>query len=154
MSLFCNHEWNEINGTRHLYNGGTSKEARFKCSKCPKKKWFDIFKVPKTIYIFRESNKGYISDGSHTFEELYNHRMILFAVICNTYKDKSWKSKLHSDGTMYDDYFIVGIETEKGSYSYHYSIDSWDIFNVKELKNAPEWDGHIPDDVDRLLSLI
>ena len=154
MRLFCKHDWNEIKGTKHLYNAGTSKEAKFKCSKCPRERWFDIFKVPKNTYVFKEYDKGSISDGSHTFDELYNHRMILFAVICNTYKDKSWKSKLHSDGTMYDDYFIVGIETEKGSYSYHYSIDSWDIFNVKELENAPEWDGHIPDDVDRLLSLI
>ena len=28
---------------------------------------------------------GKISDGYHTFEELYYHRMILFAVICNTH---------------------------------------------------------------------
>lgn len=154
MSLFHKHEWTEIKGTQHLYNGGTSKEAKFRCSTCSKEKWFDIFKLPKNLYVFKEYSKGYISDGDHTFNELYNHRMILFAVICNTYKDKSWKSKLHSDGTMYDDYFIVGIATKEGQYSYHYPIESWDIFKVEELKKAPEWDGHIPDDVDRLLSLI
>ena len=40
---------------------------------------------------------GKISDGYHTFDELYFHRMILFSVICNTYKEKAWKSKLHDD---------------------------------------------------------
>ena len=37
-------------------------------------------------------DKSNISDGSHTFGELYHHRAILFAVICNTYKENSWKS--------------------------------------------------------------
>ena len=63
------------------------------------------------------------SDGCHTFEELYEHRMALFSVICNTYKDKAWKSKLHDDGTMFKDYFIVGITTEEGEYTYHYHLD-------------------------------
>ena len=36
-----------------------------------------------------------ISDGYHTFDELYYHRMILFSIICNQNKDRAWKSKLH-----------------------------------------------------------
>lgn len=154
MKLFCKHEWSEINGTRQLYEGGISKEAKFKCSKCLKERWFDIFNVPKNTYVFKEYSKDYISDGSHTFEELYHHRMILFSVICNTYKDKAWKSWKHKDDTMYDDYFIVGITTDMGDYSYHYHKDNWDKFMVDELENAPEWDGHVPDDIDRLFSLI
>lgn len=95
-----------------------------------------------------------ISDGSHSFEELYHHRMYLFSIICNTYKEKAWKSKLHADGTMYDDYFIVGITTRYGDYTYHYHIDNWDMFDVKELEKAPEYDGHKPEDLHRLLPLI
>lgn len=30
---------------------------------------------------------GSISDGSHTFDELYYHRMVLFAVICKHHSD-------------------------------------------------------------------
>ena len=101
-----------------------------------------------------EKDMGEVSDGYHTFNELYHHRMVLFAVICNTYKDKAWKSWKHHDGDMYDDYFIVGITTDKGDYSYHYHKDNWDKFDVKELENAPAWDGHIPNDIDRLLSLL
>ena len=105
-------------------------------------------------YEFNVNNIGEISDGSHTFDELYHHRMFLFSIICNTYKDKAWKSKLHHDGTMYDDYFIVGIETRYGQYTYHYHINNWNMFDVKELDKAPEYDGHKPEDLHRLLSLI
>jgi hypothetical protein len=95
-----------------------------------------------------------ISDGYHTFDELYYHRMILFSIICNQNKEISWKSWLHADGSMYDDYFIVGITTPKGNYSYHYHKDYWDKFQVQELHNAPEWDGHKPSDIERLYSIL
>jgi len=101
-----------------------------------------------------EVDKGSISDGYHTFNELYYHRMMLFSVICNTYSSLAWKSKLHADGTMFDDYFIVGILTPKGQYTYHYELKYWDLFDVDELEKAPEWDGHQPKDVIRLLSLL
>lgn len=97
--------------------------------------------------------RGLINDGSHSFNELYYHRMILFAAVCNKNKANAWKSKKHADGSMYDNYFIVGIETPEGQYSYHYHIDNWNFFDVKELECAPEWDGHQPKDVKRLLSL-
>lgn len=96
---------------------------------------------------------GEVSDGSHTFNELYHHRMILFAIICNVYKEHAWKAWKHHDGTMYDDYFIVGIDTPQGQYSYHYHKDNWDYFKVIERHNAPKWDGHKPNDIERLLSL-
>lgn len=101
----------------------------------------------------KKVNNGDFSDGYHTFNELYYHRMILFAVICKQNEKLAWKSWLHHDGTMYDDYFIVGIDTPLGQYSYHYHKKYWDEFDVKELPNAPEWDGHEPKDIERLLSL-
>jgi hypothetical protein len=97
---------------------------------------------------------GGTSDGYHTFDELYHHRMILFSIICNQNKDVSWKSKLHHDGTMYDNYFIVGISTSEGDYTYHYHLDNWNYFDVKVLPKAPEWDGHKPEDIIRLLTLV
>ena len=99
------------------------------------------------------SSKG-ISDKWHTFDELYYHRMILFLSIQLSHKDKAWKSKQHHDGTMFDDSFIVGIDTPKGQYSYHYDLKFWCMFEgIKELDFAPEYDGHKPCDIDRLLSL-
>lgn len=98
---------------------------------------------------------NFISDGYHTFDSLYFQRCVLFAIICNLNKNKSWKSKKHSDGSMYDNYFIVGIDTPKGSYTYHYHMQYWDYFKIKELENAPKWDGHMEKDiVERLFSLL
>lgn len=95
-----------------------------------------------------------ISDGWHTFEELYYHRMILFLTIQKANKNISWKSKKHHDGTMFEDSFIVGIETPEGQYTYHYNLKYWDLFEeIKELNYAPEYDGHKPKDITRLLSL-
>jgi len=96
---------------------------------------------------------GNTSDGYHTFDELYYHRMILFSVICNQNRERAWKSWLHDDGTMFHNYFIVGIETPKGHYTYHYHKDYWDLFYVTELERAPEWDGHKPEDITRLLTI-
>lgn len=108
--------------------------------------------MPK--FEFDVERKGLISDGYHTFDELYYHRMILFSVICNQNKDMAWKSKLHDDGAMYDDYFIVGITTSEGDFTYHYHINEWDYFKVQELVYAPKWDGHTSEDITRLITLI
>ena len=98
---------------------------------------------------------GDTSDGYHTFNELYHHRAILFSVICNARPDIAWKSKRHHDGTMYDGMFIVGIDTPEGQATYHYDIDPyWDLFHVKEIEVAPEWDGHTPDEAIRRIGTI
>lgn len=95
------------------------------------------------------------SDGYHTFKELYHQRAILFATICNAFKEVAWKSKKHHDGTMFgDNWFIVGVQTSKGQYTYHYEVEYWHKFDVKELDFAPEFDGHTDKDVERLLSLV
>lgn len=94
-----------------------------------------------------------ISDGCHTFGELYYHRMVLFSVILNKNASIAWKAKKHHDGTMFDGYFICGIETPQGQYTYHYKLEFWDWFKVKELEFAPEYDGHKPKDIVRLLNI-
>ena len=69
----------------------------------------------RTKFEFEVEDVSQISDGYHTFDELYFHRMIMFAVICKVYGDKAWKSQLHHDGTMYNHYFIVGHFNTKGA---------------------------------------
>lgn len=98
---------------------------------------------------------GDTSDGYHTFNELYHHRAILFSVICNDRPEVAWKSKKHHDGTMYDGMFIVGIDTPEGQATYHYDIDPyWNLFRVKELELAPEWDGHTPGEAIRRIGTL
>lgn len=97
--------------------------------------------------------KGSISDGFHSFDELYDHRMTLFAAVHKAHQDKAWKAPLHADGTMWKGWFIVGINTPEGQFTYHYKSEHWDLFDVLVLAKAPEWDGHTPDDITRLMSL-
>lgn len=94
-----------------------------------------------------------ISDGYHTFDELYTHRMVLFSIILNAYPEISWKSKQHHDGTMFDGCFICGINTPEGQYTYHYKMKDWLHFRVPEVEKAPVYDGHKPSDISRLYSL-
>lgn len=102
-----------------------------------------------------ETGIGDLSDGYHTFNELYHHRAILFSVVCHMFPKLAFKSKKHSDGTMYENMFIVGLQTPYGQITYHYDIDPyWDIFRVPELPTAPKWDGHTPEDaLERLYML-
>lgn len=98
-----------------------------------------------------------ISDGYHTFGDLYAHRMTLFCVICNSYPELSWKSKRHfneKDDPMFEGSFIAGVSTKLGDAIYHIKLDYWDEFNIPEIENAPVFDGHKSDeDLERLKSL-
>ena len=96
-----------------------------------------------------------LSDGFHTFRQLYYQRMILFATIVSQNKDKAWKSLRHEDGELCfgGGWFIVGIDTPEGSYTYHYEDNYYSMFDCEELERGKHWDGHTEKDVIRLLSL-
>lgn len=101
---------------------------------------------------------GEVSDGFHTFNELYDHRALLFAALVNsTLNSVAWKSRQHADPAypMYEGMFIVGIDTPIGQATYHYDIDPyWDMFHCKELERAPKYDGHSPADaVERIFQM-
>lgn len=91
-----------------------------------------------------------ISDGSHTFGDLYRTRAYLFSLLINERPELSFKSEKHADGSMFPNYFIVGIFTPRGWFTYHYHMDYWDMFNCDEIDNAPDWDGHTEANIDRL----
>lgn len=96
-----------------------------------------------------------ITDGYHTFGELYGHRCALTAALAQLLP--SWRSKAHhplGDPMFEGGYFIVGIDLPTvGTVTYHYKLEDWDKFSgVDELEHAPAWDGATPDDtVTRLL---
>lgn len=96
-----------------------------------------------------------LSDGFHTFRQLYYQRMMLFATIVKQNRDKAWKSLRHEDGELCfgGGWFIVGIDTSEGSYTYHYEDNYYSLFDCEELRCAKHWDGHTEKDVTRLLSL-
>jgi len=115
-----------------------------------------------------------VSDGYHTIEELYNHRITLYIALCkakqkwmvacpdmrhqakNGYDKLVWRSKFHSDGSIIDGWFILGIGRKKGEQiTYHIPMDKWDDCDFAEtLEKAPKWDKHTSDDVlERLAKL-
>jgi hypothetical protein len=97
---------------------------------------------------------GEVSDGYHTFNELYEHRHLLFILVANQLTT-AWKSRLHDDGASYDGWFIAGIQLPTGDISYHLPLNKWNICKCKTLEKAPKWDGHTSQDVlERLKQLI
>lgn len=101
-------------------------------------------------------DSGEVSDGFHTFNELYEHRCLLFLLLAERFPDLAWASKLHDDGTMFDGWFIAGIDLPTGVITYHLPIRMWELFREgKVLERAPKWDGHTPQDVcDRMRSYL
>lgn len=98
---------------------------------------------------------GELSDGFHTFNQLYYQRMMLFATIVKQNRDRAWKSLRHEDKELCfgGGWFIVGIDTPEGSYTYHYEDKYFSLFDCEELECGKHWDGHTEKDVTRLLSL-
>lgn len=118
--------------------------------------YYNIFELAAAdVRPVPEGGIGEMSDGYHTFNGLYYQRMILFAALVKAHKDRAWKSHRHEDGELCfgGGWFIVGIDTPDGSYTYHYEDKDWDRFDCQELPTGKKWDGHTEADVTRLLSL-
>lgn len=129
--------------------------------------WTDYLDEARTLMEIIPSAKseGYVkipdsgiedlSDGFHTFRQLYYQRMMLFATIVKQNRDRAWKSLRHEDGELCfgGGWFIVGIDTPEGSYTYHYEDNYFSLFDCVELERSKHWDGHTEKDVVRLLSL-
>lgn len=119
-----------------------------------------------------------ISDGYHTFDELYQMRLALTIGLFKqtlAYEKMAahefdsqqrgvWRSKLHHDDTIYDGMFIVGMTDLPKAVntpvtacyiSFHYDLIHWDKFDFCDtLEKAPKWDGHTDKEViERLLNL-
>lgn len=138
-----------------------NKQHATKCPANPSEP--DAFKVWKTC----------TCDGYHTFDELYEHRIVIYIALCRKlalqyalaeYKGLGeeslcwpvWRSKLHSDGSAWDGWFVLGIGKGQGEQlTYHLPMSMWDKANFAEtLEKAPEFDGHTSDDVlERLKNL-
>lgn len=109
--------------------------------------------------IEREKNPGQVSDGYHTFAELYEFRKVYNAALFNEWArqglyevHKSWR---HHDGDWCfgGGWFIVVAILPTGQISNHYEAKDWDLFKIQEAITAQyEFDGHTPKDVIERLS--
>jgi hypothetical protein len=101
---------------------------------------------------------GNASDGFHTHNDLYRHRMVLHAHAVQHWVSQGCevvKSKRHHTGEpcMDGEWFIVVAHLKKGQISYHYHRKYWDLFDVPAVELPPPWDGHTSDDVyERVLA--
>ena len=112
---------------------------------------------------------GELSDGYHTFNELYEFRKVYNAALFNewankndepiNYEKEGWenppkynvhKSWRHSDGELCfgGGWFIVSAMLPTGLISNHYKAEDWDLFKIPEVEKAlHEFDGHTSEDV-------
>lgn len=88
-----------------------------------------------------------IEDNFYSVRDLYENRVVLFKTICHTYPKLSWKTKMHNDGTMFNDSFLAGITTPKGDATYHIKMEHFDEFQIKEIGKGPIYDGYKANDV-------
>lgn len=97
-----------------------------------------------------ECEIGKVSDGYHTFDELYEHRCLLFLAWQKYFPSyRAWKSRKHNDGSSFEGWFIAGVDlgASGGQITYHIPETYWDLCRAPERETAPEWDGHTSADV-------
>ncbi len=105
-----------------------------------------------TIHIPCEA--GDVSDGYHTFNELYEHRHLLFINVALAHKANAFKTWKNHKGEEWEGWFILGINTKFGQITYHLPEQYWPL-NVKEVESNADYDNHQSGDVlDRLYALI
>lgn len=99
-------------------------------------------------------NLSQLSDGYHTFEELYQHRHSLCLALMKAMPTHSWFSRYHADGEKCfggDDWFIVGIDLPGGQgITYHLPSELYSMAMATDASELPlgrPWDGHTAADV-------
>lgn len=116
-------------------------------------------KTHNDIIFSKHKNKiiddmGSISDGFHTFDELYEFRKLYNAAFFNELaKNKKYsvhKSIKHYEGDKCfgNGWFIVVAVLPTGMVSNHYKLKDWDLFQIpEEEKSTIPFDGHTAQDV-------
>lgn len=104
-----------------------------------------------------------VSDGYHTFGELYEHRCRLFILLLMLYSrmvvtdgtSAAWKWRRNDKGEEWPGWFIGGLNTPYGQITYHLPDKYWDELPIPEGERNTDYDGHMAGDVlDRLLLMI
>lgn len=112
-------------------------------------------------YIVSSGKADNISDGYHTFNELYDFRRAYNVALFNLYSRlgiyEVHKSERHHDGELCfgGGWFIVSAMLPTGQISNHYPMADWDLFECMAVDKAlREFDGHTGTDVIHRLQSI
>lgn len=104
------------------------------------------------IGVYECGNLDLISDGRHTFGELYEHRAALLIALMSARPDLSWFAEYHDNDAPLGDFFIAGMRLPTGDISYHLRRTPWFMIlandtTVPRRLRAPAYDGHASRDV-------
>lgn len=146
--------------------------------------WQTKFFIPIFSWILLKADKWFgiknrhLSDGYHSYDELYEFRMLYNAALFNEWaaawreqKDAFHYSELATGLVKYDahkswrhhdgeecfggGWFIVVAVLPTGQISNHYKAKYWDLFKVPEVEKAKyPFDGHTARDVAQRLSSV
>lgn len=106
--------------------------------------------VQEEINLMPDKLKGQLSDGYHTFDELYEHRCVLWICFINEIAKSGdfriLKSKKHHDGTSFDGWFVSClIDGSDRQLSYHLPMKYWEKIEGQAFEQCPyAFDGHTP----------
>jgi hypothetical protein len=114
---------------------------------------------------------GAISDGYHTFDELYEHRCTVQLCKAHHYiwhsehwdndsktsdvESPVYRTKVHSDGTIWPGWFLLVLDygNKPKQISYHLPECMWhDCDFARKMERAPYFDGHTSADVLKRLA--
>jgi hypothetical protein len=86
---------------------------------------------------------GQVSDGYHTFNELYEHRCLVFLLLCERVGAVSWRP--HYEG--WDAVYLYLTLNPKSQISYHVPVKYRPAYEHYPKASEGEWDGHTSEDV-------
>ena len=96
-----------------------------------------------------------VSDGYHTFKELYDHRHALWMLVLLHNRDHAFKTRKNQDGKEWPGWFIAGMNTPFGQITYHLPEKLWNKLSVPERERNADYDGHTPASaLKRILELV
>ena len=115
----------------------------------------------ESVITMEAEDSAKISDGYHTFDELYEFRKVYNALLFNAWAGQGGKYGVHKSKKHFDGedcfgggWFIVMATLPSGQISNHYELKDWDLFQCEERERAEQWDGHTSADVLKRLKAL
>lgn len=171
----CGHTWHEHGWIDRGSNGITVCPGSFVTKTDHNGNVAVLPKEALNTAFVSEDNVGSLTDGYHSFNELYEHRHALMcslmslAEACPIEGISTFKTRKNDAKESMDGWFIAGInlrfiesQNEDGSYNtkpaqitYHMPDRLWDMLvNTPEIEYNADYDGHSSNDVFQRLFML
>lgn len=138
--LRCNHEWELIN------KGDKGHIRLYVCKRCGKLLTSDSYdKDPVNKYVFVVSDKNDISNGSFTFNELFDREAVLLRAISKLHPGFFRKHTIDKCGAELTDHFLLTFKYDKNyydAYTFKLSKCYFHLFEHVELDNGAYQSGY------------